>query len=246
MDIADTRLARCIPLLLLLPMLAVAATRDESPEPLEGGRKGARALVVVLHGGSFKPRTQVELARDAVAALSSTAEELGLRLLAPLAPDSPGTTPWLDEAGEARMLALVDLEVRRRRAHRDRVYLAGHGSGATAAIHLAARHPERFAAIACWSGTPSPVWDDSRNVVGLVDDPVPRLRDVPVYLWTGSDDRWLDRSALQWFVDDFAARATGDDRFHLTWEEGEGGHGYGRDGPTRGLAFLTQHRKPTR
>ena len=90
------------------------------------------------------------------------------------------------------------------------------------------------------------MWDESQRVVGLVDDPVPRLRDVPVYLWTGTDDRWLDRAALRLFVDDFTVRMAADDRFHLTWEEGEGGHGYGTQGPTRGLEFLVEHRRKTR
>lgn len=212
--------------------------------PLEGGRRGSRSLVIVLHGGSFEPRPVVELQRDALTPLGSAADRAGLRLLVPAAPPSLSTTPWLEAEGEARVLALVAQQVKKKRADPRRVYLAGHGSGATAAIHLAARHPELFAAVACWSGTPSPLWDDEHRVVGLLGDPVPHLRDVPVYLWTATDDRWLDRATLNTFVAQFESAEAADPRFHLTWESGPGGHGYGgRDGPARGLGFLREHER---
>jgi predicted esterase len=243
------------------------------PTVLEGGRKRSRRLVLVLHGGSYRPRTPRELAERALAPLEEAGQELGLRLVAPIVPEnlllwnSPGSeasTVWASPAGEELLLAFLQQELRRKRVDPRRVYLAGHGAGATAAIHLAARHPGRFAAIALWSGTPAPVWarpksgppgppgpqrgemTHERKVVGLLGDPVPRLETVGVYLWTGESDSILDPEALALFVErmrDHAQRGSGHD---FVWHSGPGGHDYGAAGPRAGLEFLKQHRLASR
>ncbi len=252
-----------------------------APEVVEGGRLSSRRLVVVLHGGSWRPRTPRDLAERAVEPLDDAARELGLRLLAPVAPESwfGRTTPhavvadarpvpdappdpthfagdaatvWATPEGEARVLELVEREVARRRADPRRVYLAGHGAGATAAVHLAARHPDRFAAVAMWSGTPSPVWAPPADggsrprVVGLAEEPVPRLAEVPVYLWTGAQDDVLDRATLRRFVERMRDHATRGLGHELRWVEEPGGHDLGPGGPREGLAFLKAKRKPKR
>lgn len=209
-----------------------------------GGRTRSRSLVIVLHGGSWTGATPEELARRAVGDLHDEARRARLRLLAPEGPEvEGGRVPWLTDEGRRRVLALVDRELAAGRCAADRVTLAGHGAGATGALHLAASHPERFAAVAVWSGTPPPLWDAERRVVGLAPDPVPGLAGVPVYLWTGDDDPVLDRAALEHFVSAMAAAGS---RHALTWEHGPGGHDLGPRGPRAGLRFLARHRKRQR
>ena len=232
-----------------------------SAKVLEGGRRHARALAVALHGGSWKGASPEELAERTLTELSSAASRAGLRLLVPCAPadqsGADGVVPWLTPAGEARVLSLLDDEVAAGRADRQRLYLVGHGAGATGALTLAARHPDRIAAVAAWSGTPEPLWDRDRRVVGLAGDVIAGLSTVPVYLWTGSDDRALDADALRLFVagmqrthaaDTHAADASntrprrGDAPRTFVWEQAPGGHGYGPEGPEPGLRFVAGHR----
>ena len=227
--------------------------RDPTPAPpaaLEGGRRGARTVVVVLHGGSFRPREPDELARRARDALDADAKRLGLRLLVPVAPAellaasrTAGLgSPWASAAGRELVLALLDAERAHRRLDPRRVHLAAHGAGVAAAVHLAAAHPRRFAGLALWSGTPEPLWerteDGGRRLVGLAGDPVPRLSGVPVYLWTGDEDELLDRAVLERFVTGMRAAAREDGgRTRLRRAHGPGGHDHG-PGPREGLRFL--------
>jgi poly(3-hydroxybutyrate) depolymerase len=250
------------------------------PVVLEGGRPGARALLIALHGGSFSDAEPVHLAERCRDELSAAANAEGLRLLVPLAPvaEAPGASasqaagagtpsggapaqdafqvPWSSSAGESRVLALVDAELKAHRADSARIYLAGHGAGATGALILAARHPARFAAVAAWAGTPPPLWDHDKHVIGIAGDPVPALAATPLFLWSARDDPWLDRATWALFVRDLAAqrvaqraesagspagpRAT---PFVLV-EEDTGGHGYGAKGPAPGLHFLSTQRRP--
>ncbi len=242
--------------LLLITLAVLAGTAEDDREApgtpvLEGGRERSRILIVVLHGGSWKPTPALELARRALRELDDDARQLGLRLLAPVAPPSavdPGedfdpSLPWLTPAGEDTVLRVVREAVGKGgRTDPLRIHLAGHGSGATAAIHLAARYPDLFAGVAAWSGTPSPLWNAERRVVGLVDDPVPKLNPVSVYLWTATDDPVLDRGALARFVDGMVRQRAGGDGAPWLWEQGEGHHGYG-PGPEAGLRFLKQQRR---
>jgi len=150
--------------------------------------------------------------------------------------------PWLSAAGESLVFSLIDEEVAAHRADAARIYLAGHGAGATGALMLTARHPERIAAVAAWAGTPPPLWDAAQHVVGLADDPVPALASVPVYLWTARDDVWLDRAALGLLKRGLSVQRPA---ARLLIEDETGGHGYGAAGPGPGLRFLQgQRRKP--
>ena len=231
----------------LLAPSAMTTLGDRDDGALEGGRERSKALVIVLHGGSWRPRPAVQLARTALGALSSEARRRKLRLLAPVAPlECRSTVPWLEPLGEAAVLALIEREVAAGRADVDRVYLAGHGSGATAALVLASRHPQRFAAVAAWSGTPPPLWDETQQVVGLAPDPVPGLKGVPVYLWTSDEDPVLDREALRLFVETMKVAEEFDPSYELDWDRGPGGHDYGEAGPREGLKFLRAHRRQGR
>ncbi len=148
--------------------------------------------------------------------------------------------PWLLPEGEDLVLALIDAEIKARRADSTRIYLAGHGAGATGALMFAARHPERVTAVAAWAGTPPPLWDARRRVVGLMDNPVAALESVPVYLWTARDDVLLDRAALQLFTRGLAVQRPAP---RLLIDDESGGHGYGAAGPGPGLRFLHAQRR---
>jgi poly(3-hydroxybutyrate) depolymerase len=229
-----------------------------APPVLEGGARSSRALVIALHGGSWKDPDPGRLAERCLDDLSDAARRAGLRLLVPVAPapEAGGgrehvyQVPWLLPEGEALVLALIEGECAGRRADPARICLAGHGAGATGALVLAARHAGRIAGVAAWSGTPAPLWDEHRRVIGLVDDPVPALRDVPVYLWTARDDPWLDRAALGLFTRGLEAQrqapAPGAARTAdlLLVADETGGHGYGVAGPAAGLRFLKAQRRP--
>ncbi|MHC5211596.1 MAG: alpha/beta hydrolase-fold protein [Planctomycetota bacterium] len=220
------------------------------PDVLEGGRSRSRVLVIALHGGSWSghsPRHLAERLRDE---LDAPVRRQGMRLLVPVAPAlEQGRTwqvPWVQPAGEAAVLSLLQQELAADRVLPDRVSLAGHGAGATGALTVAARHPDLFAAVAAWSGTPSPVWGPDGRVVDLLDDPAEGLWRVPVYLWTGTDDEHIDRDTLRLFVNRLRNAAEQRGGPGLTWEQGPGGHGYGPRGPEPGLVFLKGRRKQQR
>ena len=222
-----------------------------APHYLQGGLEGSRALVVALHGGSWKRTAPKTLAERALRDLSSDARRTKLRLVVPIAPKEAstpdlhqdGTVPWISPVGEETVLTLIHQEVAFGRADPARIYLAGHGSGATAALMLGARHPEIFAAVAAWSGTPSPLWNEEREVIGLLEDPAEGLTHLPVYLFTSKEDEVLDRDALRLFVKGMEAREGEDLSAPFLWHQGKGGHDFGSAGPGRGLRFLRSFRK---
>lgn len=221
---------------------------------LVGGLEGSRAVVIALHGGSFRGARSPELARRTLNELSSAARKARLRLLVPVAPRAAeasarrGQTPWTTPEGEARMLRVIAMEMDAGRIDRRRLHLAGHGMGATAALTLAARNPRLFVAVAAWSGTPEPLWDGDRNVVGLAEPVAEGLVGLSVYLWTADDDPILDVETLDVFVKAMRdvrgqARVEKARRGEFEWERGEGGHGYGPDGPERALRWLRARKR---
>jgi poly(3-hydroxybutyrate) depolymerase len=224
-----------------------AARRVDLPDALEGGRTRSRVLVVALHGGSWSGLGPLALAERLHADLDAPVRRAGMRLLVPVAPapqsDAHWQVPWTQPSGEASVLALLQHELAAGRALADRVSIVGHGAGATGALAVAARHPDLFAAVAAWSGTPSPVWNAEGRVVGLVDDPADGLWRVPVFLWTGTDDEHLDRDALDLFVSRMRHLAGQRGGPGLVWEQGPGGHGYGPRGPGPGLEFVGGRRR---
>jgi poly(3-hydroxybutyrate) depolymerase len=239
---------------LLICGIATAAVPAGGPDGsgplvLEGGQGGSRALVVALHGGTWTGKPPSERAQRLKTDLSSDARRAGLRLLVPAVPersdddDREGHVPWLAPDGEALVLALIGQEVEAGRADPQRVYLAGHGAGATGALMLAARHHDLIAGVAAWSGVPSPLWDEDRRVIGLTEDVVRGLRRVPVYLWCGDDDPIIDRETLRWFVRELSNQTEQLGGSELFQDQGRGEHGFGKHGPGRGLRFLRKQRK---
>jgi poly(3-hydroxybutyrate) depolymerase len=215
------------------------------PVVLHGGLPGSRALVVALHGGSFTGRPPLERAQQLLLELSSEARRAGLRLLVPVGPEPPSgeehLSPWLLPAGEALVWQVLAAETADRRADPSRLYLLGHGAGATGALTLASRRPALLAGVAAFSGTPAPLWDQDRHVIGLSEPVVEGLQRVPVFLFTARDDPLLDREALRFFVEGMTSQQKQRGGPGLTWLEGEGGHGLGSNGPARALRFLREH-----
>ncbi|MGQ0553454.1 MAG: PHB depolymerase family esterase [Planctomycetota bacterium] len=236
-----------------------AARPTTSPTPLVGGQERSRALLVALHGGSWKGRAPQQLAERLLRDFTGEARRAGLRLLVPIAAAADGgvsanaeaggdpvgqsgwSVPWTSAAGQAQVLELITAELRSGRIDARRIYLAGHGAGATGALQVAARNPEVFAGVAVWSGTPAPLWDEHQQVIGLVDDPLPGLRGVPVYVWSGTDDEALDRGALALLLAGLREPRSAP----VLIESGLGGHGLG-PGPRAGLQFLRKQLKQQR
>ncbi len=231
-------------ILLVLSLAAAlpAGDRPADPRVLQGGKARARALVVALHGGSFRGRPPLERAQELLEDLGPDAARAGLRLLVPVVEEVPAPgpyrVPWLQPEGEAQVWALVRAETASRRADPRRIYLAGHGAGATAALTLAARQPGLVAGVAAWAGTPEPLWDSQRRVIGHAEPVVEGLRTVPVFLRTARDDPYLDRESLRLLVDGLQRQARELDLPEPTWLEGDGGHGWGPKGPGEGLKWL--------
>lgn len=232
--------------------------RVELPKTLRAGPRRAACLVIALHGGSWNHKSSEELARGLLNELEGPAKRAGVRLLVPILPDaardwrgstpSPeGTTihdgrvPWMSPPAEAALLALIEAELGRG-VDPERVGLAGHGAGGTAALLLTARHPERFNGVALWSSSPSPLWDAEGRVVGLVEDPVPRLSGLGLFLYTSDDDAWLDREALRRLERSWEAQLLGKGGRALIRERGSGGHGFGKRGALNGLRALASWR----
>ena len=68
-----------------------------------------------------------------------------------------GDSDWAAPDSEALVLDLVDAALRTFRVDPDRVILSGTSAGALGAWRLAARHPDRFAGLAAFSGGPVPL-----------------------------------------------------------------------------------------
>ncbi len=126
-----------------------------------GGRK-ACPLVVALHGsGANEDSYFLGGARQ----VPAVAEERGFIVAAPLGYRVDGgygrTTPASSqdqalkrrrELSEADVLHVIDIVQKNYRVAENRVYLFGHSMGASGAWYLGAKYPDRWAALACFSG----------------------------------------------------------------------------------------------
>ncbi|MBM3984588.1 MAG: hypothetical protein FJ296_02670, partial [Planctomycetes bacterium] len=87
-----------------------AGDRHVEIHVLQGGKPRAKALVVALHGGSFRGRPPLERAQQLLDDLGPDASRAGLRLLVPVAEEQPAPgpyrVPWLRPEGEAQVWTL--------------------------------------------------------------------------------------------------------------------------------------------
>jgi predicted esterase len=126
------------------------------------GGRNACPLVVALHGnGANEDSFFLGTSRQ----VPAMAEERGFIVVAPLGYRVDAgygrTTPTSSqdptlkrrrELSEADILHVLDIVRHAYRVDDDRVYLLGHSMGAAGAWYLGAKYPDRWAALACFSG----------------------------------------------------------------------------------------------
>lgn len=126
-------------------------------------------LVLFLHGSGERGANLDALKREGLPKLAHEGQEFPFILVAP---QCPPRQRW-----DAEMLgALLDRVESERRVDRDRVYVTGISMGGSGTWRLAARYPERFAAIV-------PICGRS----GQTD--LRRIKDVPAWVFHGANDR---------------------------------------------------------
>ena len=195
------------------------------------GEKGARALVVMLHGCT---QTADDMARGT--RMNAVAQRDGFLVLYP--EQSAAANPqkcwnWfvpeqtMRDQGEAALLAgLIDSVVRAEGVSGSRVSLVGMSAGAAMAANLAVAYPERFAALAMHSGIPARAAKDLMSGLtvmrqGATDGAAlgaaaltamgTRARGIPVIALHGSDDKIVSPAnlaaiATQWMAVNAAAK----------------------------------------
>jgi predicted peptidase len=100
-------------------------------------------------------------------------------------PQCPEALTWLDPRMEALALGALDETVREYGGDKERLYLTGVSMGGVGAWQLAARYPEKFAAIVPVSGR-SPLRGISKDPEGEI---ARRIGKIPVWAFHGSEDQ---------------------------------------------------------
>ena len=113
-------------------------------------------------------------------------------------PQSPRERQWAGDAERIALAALAQVE-KEFRIDPDRVYLTGLSMGGAGTWSIANQYPEKFAAVAPICGWIVPMEgrpEYQRDLrVSKIDPEAPyesvarRLRDVPIWIWHGSEDR---------------------------------------------------------
>ena len=136
--------------------------------------------ILYLHGMGGKGDYLTLLKAHGLPRLLEQNKYLPFIVISPQCPDGEEWSPVL----LGRLLNEVSVEYE---VDRDRIYLTGIGEGATAAWHLAAKEPDKFAAVApvCGKGNPHEVC---------------KLRDLPVWTFHGARDPIIPISETQSMV----------------------------------------------
>lgn len=113
------------------------------PATYEKDEETAWPLVLFLHGSGESGR---DLDQVAGTGLAQRAREVDLSFIV-LAPQCPREDDWTYEGQRRRVMGLIDFVVARYRVDSRRIYLTGNSMGGYAVWSLAARYPDRFAAI---------------------------------------------------------------------------------------------------
>jgi poly(3-hydroxybutyrate) depolymerase len=150
------------------------------PSGYTGGRP--LPLIIALHGRGGNEDLFFTTTLNVLPAL---AEERGYLVVAPLGYRvdgrfGAGTT---EDAGvkrkralsEADVMNVLDLVRKQYRVDDDRIYLLGHSMGASGAWYLGAKYPDRWAALACFSGSGTPETEQ-------------QMKDVPQFVVHGDLD----------------------------------------------------------
>lgn len=148
-----------------------------------------------------------------------------------VSPQCPREDSWNRPTQQKLLVALLDDIVKRYRVDADRVYLTGLSMGGYGSWTLAAGHPDRFAAVApiCGGGNP---------------EDAARLKDLPIWVFHGDQDRAVPLEQSQQMVD--AIREAGGERIRFTTLEHVGHNSWSGAYATPELYswFLAHSRRP--
>jgi predicted peptidase len=138
--------------------------------PAAYGSRSDWPVILFLHGAGERGSDLALVAREGLPRILETLPDFPFVVVSP---QEERNRRWTPDA----LAALVDDVAARFRVDASRVYVTGLSTGATAALDLAIRHPEKVAAVAAVTATSIP-----RGLCGM--------KDVPVWIFNnGGDER---------------------------------------------------------
>lgn len=151
------------------------------PEGIERGGD-EHPMIVSLHGTGpteYSPEFVMSYGLPAVLALGEQPEGFGFVVLAPQGLDG---VDWWSSGQPEEVNEIVDAIAADLPIDTDRIYLTGFSTGGQGAWHLAARYPEKYAAVVSVGGS------GFRATDGAVTEASCSLSPVPVWGIHGEDD----------------------------------------------------------
>ena len=124
-----------------------------------------------------------------------------------VSPQCPGDDSWNRPGQQGALLKLLDSIEKKYAVDSNRVYLTGLSMGGYGAWRLAADHSDRFAAVV-------PICGGGRT------EDAERLKDIPIWVWHGDQDRAVDFQHSKEMV--AAIRKAGGQKIKFTTLEGIG------------------------
>ena len=131
-------------------------------------------LIIYLHGGSRRGRDLKKLYADGIPDQIYRGRDFPFVIVAPQCPENIrwSTDDWFE--------AFYSEVIGKYRIDQDRVYLTGLSLGGEGTWYLAAKYPEKFAAIAPMCGF--------TGTMDYIETHVDRLRDMPIWAFHGEKD----------------------------------------------------------
>lgn len=212
---------------------------------LTGGKKGAEALLIALHGGGIGAGD----AASAASAFGGAASTLGLRMVAPevLEKTEHG---WTDPPETERfVLDLIEATIRAEKLDRNRVVLTGHSMGGYGTWTLGAVHADLFAGLAVFAGAPTCTRvSPSAPISGVDDGILPNLRNLPIFVYQSGDDRNVPPESNDFALPELDRLAKADPGGYVhRYDRVEGrGHAFPEKGVEAGLRFATNRARDPR
>lgn len=143
------------------------------PEQYEEEKDRAWPLVLFLHGRGESHGPLSLVAKWGPPKYAERGDELPYILVSP---QCPADGRWSDDTRQEQLVRLLDAAIKAYRVDEDRIYLTGLSMGGYGSWSLAARHPQRFAAVVpvCGGGDP----EDAGKLTSL-----------PIWVFHGDQDR---------------------------------------------------------
>lgn len=153
------------------------------PDGIEhGGGDTGYPMIVSLHGTgptAYSPEFVMQYGLPAVLALGEQPQDFGFVVLAPQGLDG---VDWWSAGQPEEVNEIIDKVVAELPIDTDRIYLTGFSTGGQGAWHLAARYPDRYAAVVSVGGS------GFRSTNGEVSEASCRLSTVPIWGIHGEAD----------------------------------------------------------